>query len=431
MILDRKSTFLILLFTLPLLFFPKINLINIPGRETAGIRIDDIILIGATFLLGWAYTTTARPFSSIEKLVTAIIGLGIFSYTFNKLFVGLGWLHVEASLPYSLRLIEYFMFFYIGALTARQWSASTLLLSLLLLQSTITLLQKGGLIGAFMLGSYKSTGFDRFPGIASFPSEAGALIAMLFAYLLYDDLEKKQWIRALKPIWKAFILHIAPYALFLICALLSILSGSRVALAAIIFIFLCKIASTIRWKRPGAIIVAGFFFLAGAAAIIPLIQDSPLLERSQQLFSYDNIALIKKVWQSVPTTYEPVGYESIALDNHDVSWWIRIHKWCYALKVYLNHPECYLQGVGPGFAMTALDGGFIRILVEYGLIGVALFGMLFWKIANQNTQMKWMVVAFLINMIFFDAYLAYKAMALLFFASGSAYWQKSSVGAIA
>ena len=87
--------------------------------------------------------------------------------------------------------------------------------------------------------------------------------------------------------------------------------------------------------------------------------------------------------------------------------------------MYITHPECYRQGVGPGFAWSALDGGLIRILTEYGLIGVlVIFWRLFSLLYKINPQLKWMIIAFLMNMIFFDAYLAYKSTSFLFFVAG-------------
>jgi hypothetical protein len=113
------------------------------------------------------------------------------------------------------------------------------------------------------------------------------------------------------------------------------------------------------------------------------------------------------------------------MGSYDASWWMRIHKWAYALKLYCLHPECWLQGIGPGFAMAALDGGFLRILTELGIIGCVLYGRLFYLIASQTTQLYWMMVAFMLNMVFFDVYLAYKPMSLLFLIAGYAYATKA------
>jgi hypothetical protein len=110
---------------------------------------------------------------------------------------------------------------------------------------------------------------------------------------------------------------------------------------------------------------------------------------------------------------------------------MRIHKWIYALKIYFDHPESYLQGIGPGFAFAALDGGLLRILTENGLIGAFLYWMFFASIYHQSKQLAWMVLVFVINMIFFDVYLAYKPMILLFFVSGYTYARQMDSSAYA
>ena len=120
-------------------------------------------------------------------------------------------------------------------------------------------------------------------------------------------------------------------------------------------------------------------------------------------------------------TRNPVGNEVILAANYDMSWWMRIHKWIYVIKAYVTNPECYLQGLGPGFAWAALDGGLLRIFVEYGIIGSFLFWKFFSSIYHINRQLKWMMISFMINMVFFDAYLAYKTMSFLLFIAGDAF----------
>ena len=47
--------------------------------------------------------------------------------------------------------------------------------------------------------------------------------------------------------------------------------------------------------------------------------------------------------------------------------------------------------------MAALDGGFVRILTEYGFIGCFLFWKVLASIYRQSVQLRWMVIAFLIS----------------------------------
>lgn len=161
-----------------------------------------------------------------------------------------------------------------------------------------------------------------------------------------------------------------------------------------------------------------FIIAATFTSIHFIMENKAIINRSVGLLSFTNIDLIGLVWNQISIDYDPIGREAVLYQAYDMSWWMRIHKWIYALKIYYLNPQCWLQGVGPGFAMAALDGGFLRILTEYGMIGCFLFWKFFSAIARQSEQLKWMVIAIGINMIFFDVYLAYKPMSLLFLVSG-------------
>jgi hypothetical protein len=58
------------------------------------------------------------------------------------------------------------------------------------------------------------------------------------------------------------------------------------------------------------------------------------------------------------------------------------------------------------------------MLVENGLIGLFLFWKFFKSIAKKSPQLMSMVAVFALNMIFFDVYIAYKPMSLLFLVAG-------------
>ena len=52
---DRRTSFFLVLCCLPLLFFPKVNLISLSKNETAGIRFDDIVLLFICVGFFWAH----------------------------------------------------------------------------------------------------------------------------------------------------------------------------------------------------------------------------------------------------------------------------------------------------------------------------------------------------------------------------------------
>jgi hypothetical protein len=420
---DRNTSFLIVLLCLPLIFLPKINLIGFGGKETAGIRLDDIILLILFGIVFWAHFSLRRRFDEIERSVFILVAFSLFSFTINRFLVAADLLHVHASLFYCVRLLEYFLFFYLGALSSLFFKAGTIIRAFFLWNLLIIILQKIGLVGQFSTHGYIPAAWDRSPGIASFPSEAGVLLNLAFCFLIYDEETTKKWISFLPRAAQKVAEKTAIYCLFLLCAFLIIMTGSRIAILALVVTFAFRLKQEMNWRSLKSY-VAIFIFLGIACTAIPLLimKTDAVFARSAGLLSFRNFELIGIVWERINLDHDPIGNESVKENaGYDMSWWMRIHKWCYALKIYYLHPECYLQGIGPGFAMAGLDGGFLRILTENGVIGCFLFWKVFAPIYRKMKQLKWMMISLMINMIFFDVYLAYKPMSLLFFVTGYAY----------
>lgn len=416
---ERSFTLVILMFTLPLLFLPKINLLQYGGRETAGIRIDDIVLMGFVVLLGWAHFLLRRRLRDVEKWLFAVLGFSIVSFLINQFFYAIGWIHVTGNLLYALRILEYFAFFYIGLIAVEFVSSATLIKSFIVWNCTIMVFQKLGLVGEFSMYGYNPYAAYRVPGVCSFASEAGALVNMLFCYLIFQPKEKSR----LLQFWPSFMRQLMEgsylYVMFIFFGLLTVFTGSRIAIFAIAVVFLYCVWGKMSWRTPWTIAITSVVVIVGGALLTMFIMENQeMLARSKGLLSMKNVNLMGKMWDGVDVNMEPKSNGMIGSGGADMSWFIRIQKWCYALKIYVTHPETYLQGVGPGFAFAGLDGGYLRILVENGIVGVFLYYNFFKTIARKSPQLKWMVIVFAINMIFFDAYIAYKPMSLLFLVAG-------------
>lgn len=424
---DKPFSFFLVLCGLPLLFLPKINLISFGDRETAGIRFDDIALLALCVVIFWAHFSLHRTMNTIERTILAIVSFSLFSFALNRLFVQAEWLHVNASIFYCVRIAEYFIFFYIGAMSVQFFSTFTVIAAFFIWNAVLMVLQWAGLLGQFALGEYVGSTAGRVVGIASFPSEAGMLLDLAFCYLIFSEKQSSRLSNMLAPEIRAFFEQTYVYWLFLICSFLVIVTGSRIAIVALIFAFLFRIKDNLKNGSIGTWLYAfGFIGMGAVLTVVMILNTDSVSTRSAGLLSWNNLKLVEVVWDKIDLSYDPIGNETVKFEAYDMSWWMRIHKWIYAFKIYYLHPESWLQGVGPGFAMAALDGGWLRVLTEYGLIGLALFIRLFSLIARQSVQLRWMVIAFAINMIFFDVYLAYKPMSLLFFVSGCVWAQSRS-----
>lgn len=417
---DQKLSFVLLLTTLPLLFLPKINLLALDPGETAGLRIDDLVLFLFGSFLMWSHVLSHQRLYKIEGWVLLITAFSLFSLLTNRLFVSLGLLPMDAKIFYVVRPMEYFLFFYIGAIASRHMNGIVIIRAFFLLNLILMALQKLNLAGGILATGYHADVSVRVQGIASFPSEMGLLLNLLFCYMIYDDSGPSKFANLFRsPPIKHLLRKAYPYAMFCLFGTFVIFTGNRISIFALIICFLFRLIkefnlrSAVSW---GMVTVLIPLVLAGTAYII--VQTAGVYERSIDLFSWRNFELIEIVWDKIDITKAPAGTGIISSEHYDMSWWIRIQKWLFAVKCYVMNPECYLQGLGPGFCGAALDGGILRIVVEYGVIGSILFWQFFAALYRLNMQAKWMVIAFAINMIFFDAYLAYKTMSLLLFTCG-------------
>lgn len=417
---DRKLSLVVLLMTLPLLFLPKINLFTLDSGETAGLRMDDLILLVFGSFLMWSHALSHQRLYKIEGWMLLLTIFSLFSFLSNRLFVSLGFLQMDAKIFYAIRLLEYFLFFYVGTIASHYLKASLIIRVFFLFNLLLMVLQKLNLAGGILASGYQANVSERVQGIASFPSEMGLLLNFLFCYMMFDDSGPSKFINLFRsPYLKYFLRALYPYWMFSLFAIFVIFTGNRISILALIVSFIFRLRQDFNWRSVSSWITLAILIpllVTGTAFIIT--QTAGVYERSVALFSLKNIELFEIVWDKIDISQAPAENEGLPLENYDMSWWIRIHKWLFVIKSYLLNPECYLQGLGPGFCGAALDGGFLRIVTEYGVIGVFFFWKFFASLYRLNRQTQWMIITFAINMLFFDAYLAYKTMSLLLFTCG-------------
>lgn len=406
---DKKLLYILLLFCIPLLFLPKINLIAISENETAGLRIDDLILLFFFLILFWARLIQDKGIEKVELLLFSFLGVGVFSFFTNRLFIAVDLLPTNpSSILYVFRVLEYFLFFYLGRLAYPVIKQSLVIKLFFVWNAILLVFQKYAVLGQFNAEGYNFNTY-RVSGIASFPSEMGALLNVLFCYLLFNESDRKK---------KHSLTYLV--ILFMIFGGLILFTGTRIAIIVAILVFLYRLKQVIsNYSLIAKVGIPLFLVLIGAGMFIAVQSQASLSERSDGLFSWENLTLIGKVWEAqVIDAPREKMFDLLEAETYDLSWWVRIHNWCYALKVYVSHPECYLQGIGPGVVGPALDGGLLRIFVEFGIVGTFIFWRMFFLISARSEQLRWITIAFIFNMIFFDAHLAYKLMSIVFFIAG-------------
>lgn len=393
--LDTFTYLLVVPLVVFLFFIPKVNLINFAG-ESAGIRVDDLVLFCVfSIMLGGSILSRTKS-CKIERLFFGMLFVFIASNLSNLIIFN------QSNLFYSLRLLEYFVFFYIGYHFQERYSLSKLAWWILLINSAVMLLQFLGMIGGFSSEGFVLNASERVIGLTGGPWEIGALINFIFAILV---LEKKQQL-------SGFQLAL----IFLSTFWLVLLTGAR--MPALAHLALLGLAIFHRTQSKSAFTLR-FFFALSLFLTFLVVVPNPVATRSENLFSIENVNEFSNFYDSIHTETKFQGFSEIELvDGADLSWLMRASKWAYAIKQWHGNAGFVLLGVGPGTWGIALDGGLVRVITETGLLGIIVFLALFRRIAKLNLKMLGVVLAFSINMLMIDVHMAYKVMSFLFFSAG-------------
>jgi hypothetical protein len=371
-----------------LFFVPKINLVMV-GGQSAGLRVDDVVLVGITGFLLLA-VSHVRPLT-ISKLTLIFIAM-ICSFLLSNLLNAI--IGRQSNVLYTFRMVEYFIFFYIGAYFRN--NLKTLCYSLLAGNAMVMLLQAAGLVGGFASEGFSESLSDRPIGLTGGPWEVGAVINVIFAVLLFSDSKRSTLI-------------------FLLTAPLILLSGARTPLIAHVLVLLYFIYRRSRHKM--TLIFRTGLVLAVVVATVSLIPNT-LTQRSSNLLAQSNIEFAADLYRNIHIQEPFSGFTDVDVSGEgDMSWMLRANKWAYALKEWTETPSAWIIGLGPGKWGPSLDGGWLRLLTETGALGAGLFILFFSQMA-RTPMLRAVVLCLYVNMIFIDIHLAYKVMSLIFFIAG-------------
>jgi hypothetical protein len=380
-----------------LLIIPKINLI--PFRnETAGVRLDDFaLLIVATLLLcGWVTELRFR----VEAIPATGFAVAAVFCTSN--FINAG----HSNILYSLRLLEYLVFFWSGKAFVRDHHDFTSLAKFLIgINGAFIVLQYAGIVGGFTADGYEAV-LDRPFGLtANHPAEMGAFLNVVFAALVFGT-------RTGVRFWYWSTLT----------GLCIFMTGSRSALFAH-----CLLTLVYLYRHSKNKTALTFRTLAISGLLIAVFASIPnsVSNRSGDLLSQQNFETFRDLYEAIPvdqhfTGFAEGGAAEEAPEGVDPSWYMRGFKWAQVVKTMFAQPgTVWIFGLGPGSLTPALDGGWLRLIIETGVVGTFAFIWLLRKISRLSTSCLMAVLALAVNMMMVDSHIAYKVMAFLFFLAGT------------
>jgi len=389
---------------LALFILPKINLIDVEGFN-AGLRIDDgLILLMVALIFGTRMVKQkSPPITPFEKkffifIVTITIGTLISSLGYHR-----------GTILFPIRFAEYFAFFYIGKIFfSAGFSIRSILMVVFAANVTAALLQYAHVIGGFAVRGYRPDVSERVIGLTSGPWELGVLLNFICCYFLVNDKSS-----------------LKKYAVLIIATLVILLNGSRMSLVAQAAIALAYFTTA---SSLTSILKKSLALIPIILVAIVLFEGSEVSNRSSSLANWDNVETLISAYGNVTIKSEMPTWDELGTlkgGDVDTSWSMRGVKWIYAIKLFLSSPLFILFGVGSGAFGNALDGGWLRILTEWGVIGSTAFVMFLLLLKRLNATMRLMMIAFAVNMLMIDIYMSYKVMSFILFCAGYFYKEQT------
>ena len=441
---NNKNKFLIF-FTVLLFFLPRVNIISLGDGHTAGLRVDDIIILCifiSILFRGEILKLNVSIFHFLYLLfvVVLFISFGINSFDENNL---LG----STSIFYPIRYLEYFTFFVVGSLITRYSTFIKIILYLALYQIITIYLQYFGIFPAFT--STDGITFTVIAGMTGGPWEVSIVLTLCFAVYV-NHFSKLKYL-----IYSFIIIAILTYVNFY---LLGSRSSSLIFIILTIALFLLTIRNfyynnKIRYISViliAFISISSFFlfkeisnesnsdvFINDCEYSLEVCSKNMLINRSGNLTKLNNYYVLIDFYKFVRTNVNedkiPIGklynnenkmdkFGQIYFSNSnniDLSWLMRMEKWIYGVSFWQDKlPYSIFLGIGPGATGPSFDGNWIRIFVENGIIGLLLIILLFISLIKKNLLNFLPVLTISLSMVFIDAFLAYKSVSLVLFIFG-------------
>lgn len=379
-------------------FLPKFNFIQLtPG---AYLKLDDLLILIWVILVIFE---SKHRFSYRNKAhISAFLLLVLVFLISSVLNFLAGNVKIIESLAYSIRPFEYFLYFFVAS---RVNVSESFLINFLkiacLFYAVLVPLQYYGLVG---VASDFSP--DRAMAFTAGPFE----FAVILSFVIIFFIEKK-----IKFWW------------IVIAFALLISTQSRITTFGLIIVLF------IRHLRFDAKLF--LFSLIGMALVLIAINfdeynliELSLANRIKELEVMD-LDFVQKYLEKIPVInsrddYFYYGYDillSSDFSEGDASALIRIFRWSILLNYMIGLPFSVIFGLGPSFASVALDGYFIRLFVEVGILGVLtfLFFILKYYFSHRNNLIliQYLFVM-LVTSLFIDIFMSSRAMFIFWFFAG-------------
>lgn len=218
--------------------------------------------------------------------------------------------------------------------------------------------------------------------------------------------------------------------------LIVVFSASRVTVAAIVCVALWFALRAI-FRQPQYLLILGMVVVA-ALAVVPAVSQSGVLETTLSRFGETGVAAEFELSADIangietpdtfadvqPNTIDDVKRALPTTTDADRSTLLRFTRWRLLLDRQSQQTETVLFGLGPGGGSQAVDGYYVRLLVETGWIGFVLYLAFLFRLmrdsfAERASTLVVYLVILCLSAVFVDVLVAAKAMTLLWLLVGN------------
>jgi len=384
------------------IFNIKISILNFGG---SAVRPEDF-LIAIILPAMWVQNKNSfRRVPSYMRYFFAFIGVTVISAVINGI---VGRVPLGVSLLYALRQVEYFLFFFIGRdLWRKGFEYHRLASAYILYGVSMSFLSQIGAIPKFSVMDA-----TRWGGNTSGPYEFAVVLAIMASFVMLAPNKRAGYVRFPS-------LFLAIIGIFM--------SQSRITLLAFLFVFRSLFP---RWSVLKLFMVTTLLIVAGVATLSLYSSQHSNASAAVPATRFQNSSdfqIVNEIAGRFPAIkpvltsdeYQKDAFQTAVFAGRgedDLSAYVRFFRWAVLIKSSAQSVETVLIGLGPSFGTSAVDGNYVRIFVEDGVIGLLLIGAFFSCVIRKNfthnMEMRNILVILLVSAIFIDVLESLRPMIL-------------------
>lgn len=373
------------------------------GVGEAGLRVDDLLLASAFVLLLVRGDLRQVPRSAALRAYLVFLAVNLISALWN------GWrgrVPAVYGLLFTARLAEYLLFYAMGWVLvsrgAKLWRSFRwyfYALCVVVPLQTLGVLKVASLFNA-----------NRASGNTNGPYELAIVAAFFLCVFGYEERKKLSTLAAV---------------------MMMALTASRATFAGTAVGYGWRVLRQRRGRVRGLLLASAVLCAAWGASVwmehrsAGAVDSDALSSRLQSGSQLASAADVRLLWEAVPTYANENDYYAGAfldaadyavLSGGDVSGMIRVYRWATLLKTTLAHGDSVLIGLGPSFGSAAVDGYYVRVFIETGILGSACFLWFLrrlWISQPVGAAFREFVLIVVVSALMIDVFASYKTMLLL------------------